>query len=306
MRMSESIGSRSAKTRLMLAAIVLIAVMLAILAMLGRGDGRPDGYVALGDSFSAGMGISPRTADTVPAACLQSSLSYPYLVQEERSYGSFASVACSGAVMADLYDPQELSDGQANRPQLDRLHGDESLVTLSIGGNDVGFWGVVLDCFSNDDPRATPCRDKYLAGGRDRLAERVAKARPFLERAIGDVIDRSPQALVYLVGYTRIVPADGAGCRKPMRASAADAAYFDDFQNGLNDMMRAAANARGVRFIDIYAQSAGHDACGPPSRRWVEPRVGSRLYPDVQVHPNAAGERAVARLVLDALVQDRP
>jgi len=59
-----------------------------------------------------------------------------------------------------------------------------------------------------------------------------------------------------------------------------------------------AAAATGARYIDTYSASAGHDACQPLLKRWLEPVVAPvNAFP---VHPNAIGEAAMAQ---DTLAQ---
>ena len=66
----------------------------------------------------------------------------------------------------------------------------------------------------------------------------------------------------------------------------------------LNDAVRRAAAATGARYIYTYTASAGHDACQPLLKRWLEPVVAPvNAFP---VHPNAIGEAAMAQ---DTLAQ---
>jgi hypothetical protein len=51
--------------------------------------------------------------------------------------------------------------------------------------------------------------------------------------------------------------------------------------------------------VDTYAPSQGHDACAAPASRWLEPLLPSS--PAAPLHPNAAGERAMAVAVLAAV-----
>jgi lysophospholipase L1-like esterase len=61
-------------------------------------------------------------------------------------------------------------------------------------------------------------------------------------------------------------------------------------------VVRRAAAATGARFVDTYTPSAGHDACQLPGTRWIEPATNpANAFP---VHPNAAGEAAMARDLL--------
>lgn len=290
--------------RSVLRSAVLLGALVAALVFAASASAATR-YVALGDSYSAGMGLLPFSPDpAMPRECMQSTLSYPHLVQAARDFDSFASAACSGAVAENFFTLQRLAYNQSNAAQLDRLTGSETFVTLSISGNDAGFWGVVLNCFSNDDPNATPCTDTYISNGVNLLRKRVDDTAPKFARALDGAIAREPSARVYVVGYQQVVPADGLGCLEPMRTSVPDALLFDDWERYANDMMRAAAAARGVRFIDVYTPSIGHDGCKPAGTRWIEPRVGSTLFPNVNVHPNAAGESAIAGAVLAALATD--
>jgi lysophospholipase L1-like esterase len=51
--------------------------------------------------------------------------------------------------------------------------------------------------------------------------------------------------------------------------------------------------------VNTYADSTGHDACQAPGVKWIEGLVTTSVA--LSFHPNEAGERAMARQVLDAL-----
>ena len=84
-----------------------------------------------------------------------------------------------------------------------------------------------------------------------------------------------------------------------MPISMGDVPWLVHQQQVLNDVVRRAAAATGARFVDTFAASTGRDACAPIGVRWMEPAVGAiNAFP---VHPNAAGEAAMAREVLTAI-----
>jgi lysophospholipase L1-like esterase len=282
-------------------ALFVLVALVALLTLAGGGASGPlpDRYVALGDSFTSGMGIYPRSTEWTPSECQQSTKSYPHLVQRELRFSTFADGACTGAVMNDFYSPQVVDPANINAAQFDLLNGDENVVTLSIGGNDAGFWGTVLACFQNPDPRATPCRDRFLKGGVNLLERRSDEVAINLNRTLADLKQRAPKARIFLVGYQQLAPADGRGCRGYIDASVPDLILFNQWQGYMNAKMKAAAAANGVAFVDAYSDSAGHDSCNPVGTRWVEPMLENQGI--IRMHPNADGERETAKLILAAV-----
>ena len=90
-------------------------------------------YVALGSSMAAGPGIRPR-ADGAPFFAGRSARNYPHLVAEMLGL-DLVDVTYSGATTANvLSEPQHGAP-----PQIEALDGSEDLVTITIGGNDVGY-----------------------------------------------------------------------------------------------------------------------------------------------------------------------
>jgi hypothetical protein len=121
-------------------------------------------YVALGDSYSSGEGNPPfiKGTDTTSFLgfgsedqCHRSEAAYGPLVQTDLNVAAsdFVFQACSGAIMADFVASLPGASGQwTDGAQLNAIapanQPSEStgLVTLSVGGNDVGFPFVMNDC----------------------------------------------------------------------------------------------------------------------------------------------------------------
>lgn len=116
-------------------------------------------YVALGDSFSSGEGIAPYLSGTDVRGtneCHRSMRGYPPIVAKALGYRQFAFWACSGAVVADVWGTGGPSNpgvgtiggvGQWNeQPQITHVNDHDSLVTISIGGNDIGFGELLKGC----------------------------------------------------------------------------------------------------------------------------------------------------------------
>jgi lysophospholipase L1-like esterase len=300
MRLRSAVPFRFSDTvrTLRLAAATVSAVLGVALAGCG-GDVKPTGYVALGDSFTSGMGQMPIATTDVPRPCFQSPKSYPYYVQEKIKYPEYKNVSCAGAQTIDMIKAQGLDMGLSNPPQLDALSKKTKLITLGIGGNDAGFWYDVTKCFPATRRSNTPCRDTFIKNGVDTLRGRSNEVGVRVARVLDEIKKRAPAARVIVPGYPRILPPDGRGCRNSMRASAPDAAYFDGIERHINSVIEQAAKAKGATYVDVYTPSVGHDACKSPQQRWVEPLVNPRAF--VPVHPNEAGGRAIAEEILKAL-----
>lgn len=256
------------------------------------GEGR---YVALGDSYTAAPNVG--SSGGGPDECRRSADNYPSVVARKQRVGEFADVSCSGATTGDMFGPQRL-DGPDNPPQLDALNPATTLVTLGIGGNDIGFIPLVRRCVSAR-PNGSECRDENTAGGTDRLAARIDDAEGAVANVLGEISARAPNAEVLVVGYPTILPATGNGCWPLLPYGAPDVAYLRDVTNRLNAMLADAAAAAGAEFVDTAAPSRGHDVCADSSDRWVEGLLPTSAA--AQMHPNADGQRAMARAVLARL-----
>ncbi|GAB09655.1 putative esterase [Gordonia araii NBRC 100433] len=252
-------------------------------------------YAHLGDSFAAGSGIDPIVEDS-PAMCLRSQRNFGRLVAQRRGIApaDFADVSCGGATTANLTVEQY----QGVPPQVEALGPATELVTIMIGGNDGKlFADAVAGCveIAQQDLAGDPCRRGYGAQFDDEVDETTG---PALREAIGLLVRRAPGARILVVGYPRLLPRR-TGCYPTMPLATGDVAYLNELQESLNRAIAGAARAHGATFVDLWRASAGHDACAAPDQRWIEPLRGSRIR--TTVHPNAAGQRAMAGAVLAAL-----
>lgn len=249
-------------------------------------------YVALGCSMAAGPGVRPRAAGA-PRLSGRSARNYPHLVAERVSL-ELVDVTFSGATTAHV-----LTDRQRGAaPQIAALDGSESLVTVTIGGNDVGYIPLLMAASLPRIVRRLP-----LLGARiSELLDREAR-----DRALEDVFDslcavgrvlreRAPRARVFFVDCLTVLPATGAPA-PPL--SAADADLGRHVAATLERLTADAAAATGCEVVGAAAASRHHHAWStePWTTRSGVPLPG-RPAP---LHPNDAGMRAVAQLVLSQL-----
>jgi lysophospholipase L1-like esterase len=287
--------------------------------------------VALGDSYAAGEGLAPyrRGTATPTSPCHRSFQAYPELLDQgwHRGVRSIRSVACSGARTGALVSPQPDREVPA---QLTALSRRTRTVTLTIGGNDLGFGEVLAGCvYSPLAPTAVPGRPGCAALADQAVTLRTARlaggpVNPAvlpgtipLGEALTAIARRSPAARIYVTTYPRLLgtsfSGDPAGCRvgevggAPLYITAADVTWIRAKVDGLNAAIASSvqqARAAGVRVrtVDVTTPFASHDLCST-GERWIN---GLVLTPQGQLssasfHPTAEGQRAYADAVAAAL-----
>lgn len=279
------------------AVVVSIVATFAFLVSPGAAEARkpPQSYVALGDSYTAGPLIPLQEND--PLGCLRSDHNYPHLVAAALAVPTFRDPSCSGAETADMANAQNVDPGP-NPPQFDSLDAGTQLVTLGIGGNDIGFTEIAESCAS-PTPTGHPCQDRYVVNGHDELAERIDNTAPKVAAVLQGIHQRSPKARIFVVAYLAILPESGPGCWPQLPMTPEDVPYLRGVEKKLNAMLAQQAAANRATFVDAYTASIGHDACQLPGTRWVEPVIPAS--PAAPVHPNLFGMQGYAAAVQAAI-----
>ena len=271
----------------------LLAVLISMLALAAPAAAATE-YVALGDSYAAGPLIPFQIP---PFGCLKSNNNYAHLTARQLGL-QLTDPSCSGAETEDMENPQNVDPDGPNPPQFNSLTATTDVVTLQIGGNDIGFSSIAEDCTSTTN-EGTPCQDRYVHDGRDEISERIQATAPLVAAVLQGIHSRSPEARVLVVNYAAILPDTGTGCWPQMPITAGDVPYVRAKQKELNAMMATQAAANGAELIDWYTASIGHDACQPPVIRWVEPVVPVNAA--APIHPNLGGMMGASALLNAAL-----
>lgn len=238
-------------------------------------------YVALGDSFAA---LGPTAASTTgPDACHRSTRNYAALLAERPDVGELDDVTCGGAQIPDMTSSQI----PRTPPQFAALAPHTDLVTLSIGGNDIGF-GDMVRCIVQTPRVATgaPCRDRLEHTVTDALDDLGSR----LDDVYAGIRERSPDARIITTAYLPLVP-DHGGCRFVSRMSPGDVTWARHVTERINMVVTdAAARAGGESVLPADAQQ--RSACAAPEVRYTDfTGVETGSHP---MHPTAAGHRAMA------------
>ncbi|HNV43040.1 MAG TPA: SGNH/GDSL hydrolase family protein [Ornithinibacter sp.] len=281
-------------------------------------------YVALGDSFASGEGAGDyhdgtnydnrddwnpgNWGDDSHNRCRRSTSSYAeqtYASPEFDFAGGFTAVYCSGATQTDLDNPNGSNDDEG--PQLDALTEDTSLVTMSIGGNDLGFGAVLQDCVLNGGS-GVPFTDGCQAKWDDELDRRLADLKPELVALYTRMREQAPNARIVIMGYPRLFNDPPSQELNNMLFSE-DQVWMNGKADQLNAMLRDACREAGVEFIDPTQAFLGHGVGAPDGEQWINDLdwggPGLAVTDPGSFHPNAQGHAALAALLAEQLRNPR-
>ncbi|WP_308819748.1 SGNH/GDSL hydrolase family protein [Pseudonocardia alni] len=262
---------------------LLTCALLVVLAPAALADPAPATaatapvrYVALGDSYAAGVGARP---DPATGDCRRSTASYPALWAARHDPASFVSVACSGA-----------TSGEVIARQVRTVSADTTLVTITVGGNDTGFGPVLAACSTARDDET--CLRAVRGGER---AARWAAPGGLISTIVG-VRLQAPGATILVLGYPRLFE-PGADCDVPGVPNAVRREALNRAADTLDAALADAAGRFRGRFVDVRAAFAGHGVCSADP--WITPPPASA--PAVY-HPTAQGYRDGYLPALEAAV----
>lgn len=253
-------------------------------------------YVSLGDSYVSGPLVPTQSG----GLCLRSSHNYPSLTAAALGL-SLTDASCSGATTVEMTAAQSDAGLTINAPQLNSVTSATSVVTLGIGGNDIGFIGIIETCAEESltNPFGSPCTAHYTSGGTDQLAASISATGPKVAAVLAEIHQLAPSARVYVVGYPDILPEHNNGCWPVVPIAYGDVSYLRQTEKGLNSMLSAEAAAHGATYVDTYTPTIGHDVCQAVGTKWIEGLVPTSSA--APFHPNALGEAAMARAVESAV-----
>lgn len=282
------------------------------------------GYVALGDSYSAGEGLPPFAGNTALTACDRSlSDAYPVLLDRllraREPRASFSFTACSGAVISNILS--RTYRAQVVPPQISgSVEPSVGLVTLTIGGNNAIFSQVVTACVTSGN-----CLEQAFPppGVREATARPVPPG-PMMARwgpatieqiglqdaALFATLRRDfPNARIVVVGYPYLfpkTPAPGFPFIPPMcssvlnRLSLTERAGIRSLQDAFNNRTYEEAVAAHIEFVSPVAIWDGHEPCGPSGQftNAIKPYLN---FPNPinggSFHPNQAGQQTLTALL---------
>ncbi|MEU3456445.1 SGNH/GDSL hydrolase family protein [Micromonospora sp. NPDC006766] len=251
--------TRLATLALALASSLGVTLSLAVPAQAAA----TDRYVALGDSYASGVGADSYTSES--GSCMRSNNAYPALYNTNIKPASYRSVACSGATTADVINNQ-----------LSALSSTTTLVSVTIGGNDVGFSNIMTTCVLQGESQCIAAVQAAEDKARSELPGKLANV-------YNGIKGKAPSARVVVVGYPAFYQL-GMVC---VGLTEKSRAKINEGINLLDDITKTAATSAGFKFADVRSAFVGHQLCSY-GEKWLH--ALNFLNLTISYHPTAAGQ----------------
>jgi GDSL-like Lipase/Acylhydrolase family len=236
----------------------LVSALFALVAVAAPAA-TADNYVALGDSFSSGVGTG---SYTLSSSCRRGVYAYPWLVAQQRPNTTLTFVACSGAKTTDLM-----------ATQIGSVTAETNAVSVTIGGNDIGFSDLIRQCTLGECSAA-------LDSTRASLATVLG---PRLDTVYTAIRGRALTASVVVLGYPRLFST--VGCFGTLGITSTERAKANQLADTLDLLSAQRAAAAGVTYKTAIAAFTGHAVCS-----WSAWLNGLNLVNTVEsYHPNRNG-----------------
>ena len=244
----------SARRRLVALAVCLVSLAFTATAMA-------DNYVALGDSYSSGNGTN---SYGLSSSCSRGIYAYPYLTFQQRPNTALTFVACGGATTSDVINSQ-----------VNSLSAATNEVSITIGGNDIGFANLIVNCTLANCLTA-------LANANTNIQNTLPAK---LDNAYNAIRAKAPNARVTVLGYPQLMQGRTCALRAP-GISSSEATATDNTASLLDTTIRNRATAHGFVYKSAITQFSGHGVCA--SSPWLN---GLNLFSDTSgsFHPNRTG-----------------
>lgn len=262
-------------TAVLTATFAMLAALVGGLLVAAPAHAVAPVYVALGDSYSSGVGT--RTYISDGTNCQRSTYAYPWLVAAAKGY-SLNFQACGGATVSTV-----------TNSQLGALNTGTNYVTLSVGGNDAGFSSVLTEC-------AKPGWMSNCNGKIDTAQNYINNTLPgTLSTLYASIKSKAPNARVVIVGYPRIF--NGEDCNAGTWFSPEEETRLNQTADLLNSKLSAAASAKGFSWANPTNAFIGHAVCDD-----VEWLNGLSDPTSESYHPNRTGQSSGYKPLVQALL----
>lgn len=236
-----------------------LLVACAAFALAAPATASADNYVALGDSYSSGVGTGSYTLNS---SCMRGVYAYPYVISQQRPNTSLNFVACGGATTTSLMSSQ-----------ISAVNSSTNVVTVTIGGNDIGFASLIIQCTLGSCNTALNNTRNALPGSLNSKLDTVYTA----------IKNQAPSATVVVLGYPRLF--SSSGCLGTTGISASERSDANLLADKLDQTIAARAAAYGFTYKSAISSWTGHAVCS--SSAWLN---GLNIFATSEsYHPNRNG-----------------
>ncbi|SDL98886.1 GDSL-like Lipase/Acylhydrolase family protein [Corynebacterium mycetoides] len=250
-------------------------------------------YVALGDSYAAMGSATGEKAD--PSFCAQSKDNYPNELAGMLGRSvEFVDATCQGSTTANIEGPRVVPEEDVSiEPQINQLRSDADLVTVSMGGNDIGFAEIarcINDMLSGSDRN---CAEEFALP----LGQAMAELPTKLTDMHAAIREKAPGAVVVATGYSPLVSMEQQ-CAITDNIGREGVEWAVWLTAAINNLVKQSAEASGAIFA-LPEDVERHTTCAVPKQRWVSiDGTDTNSYP---AHPTPKGQHEMAETVTTVL-----
>lgn len=247
---------------------------------------------ALGSSFAAGPGIPP----IIDRSARRSGNNYAHILAK-RLGARLTDLTVSGATLNHIsFEPQHTSGGETFQPQITGLSADTDVVTITAGGNDLGYIGGMMK-----DALAGTLLGYVLSWLFPApKAQTPLTAEDIAERftvIINEIHKVAPECRIFLVQYFSMLgPETRPGIDVPL--DEAQIQHYRSVAKTLDKAYKLAADA-GYKCEIIPVAERSLDHCLGSKEPWVEGVNFGAFWRGNPFHPNLKGMQAVADLLYE-------
>jgi hypothetical protein len=261
-------------------------------------------YVALGDSYASGLGSYEYVAGTTGKdGCYKASWGYAKeIAAKDHMTLSFRS--CNGDQIGGIW----AGTGE-RQPQINAVGLDTRAITLTVGGDDMGFAGVIKSCilpvhlslkhpFACHTKLEGPAAEaegwlrrgrqagKYKRPGGDK--SRNENWQPGLRQLYESILYQAPGAELVVIGYPLLMESEipegfAYPCdvtfpsphSLPLTARPSDVEWINKATDDVDQIIQnaveetRAATGRNIRFADPRPAFHGHALCDPSLNQYI-------------------------------------
>jgi hypothetical protein len=290
----------------------------------------PSAYVALGDSYSSGEGDGnylPGT-DTSTDQCHRSTYAYPELLDQSQNLGQLGFVSCSGAIADDYFNTN--NEGYQEPAQSRALSSSTQYVSLTFGGNDVGFSDLLRRCIygtyrtvrvygrpgcsKNTSLTSTVAQRLGVLAGTGSAYTPGGVQIHSIASILQSVHQLAPNAKIYVADYPLLFGSNFIGdcgvgtvlathtifgtVKVQLKINTLDVTWLNSVDQSLANVIQSAAAANGATFVDASPDFSSHRFCDTSSS-WFYHFSGTYDYQTKELtpspgvfHPTPAGQRS--------------
>ena len=249
-------------------AVTTAGLLTAVSVLPAAGAASSVSYVALGDSYSSGLGAGSYISSS--GSCDRSTNAYPEQWAAANSPASFVSAACAGATTSDVIGSQVTA-----------LSAATTLVSITIGGNDAGFSGVMQTCVL----KSTSSCLNAVATAKSVVTSQLPAS---LASTLHAIRQHAPSARIVVLGYPDLYDLSKSGTC--IGLSTQDRTALNSGAEALDSALLMAVKTAadpGIVYADVRGQFATHEICD--ADRWLH--SVDLLAISSSYHPTASGQK---------------